>query len=85
MWIEFALHTAISLAIAWTIGILYESRTTIRTVMTGLFIFFIVLFPLMIMMAQSPLYTLSITEYTVWMIGQAIYLLSLYLLMRKMF
>ncbi|WJP97403.1 hypothetical protein [Macrococcus bovicus] len=82
--LEFALHTFISLAVAWIAGSLYERGRSLRPFMIGLFLFFIILFPLMVIVAESPVYIISPKEFSGWMIGHTFYLITLYLLMRKM-
>ncbi|TDM14311.1 hypothetical protein [Macrococcus bovicus] len=82
--LEFALHTFISLVVAWTAGSLYERGRPLRPFMIGLFLFFIILFPLMVIVAESPVYIISPKEFSGWMIGHTFYLITLYLLIRKM-
>jgi len=81
--LEFALHTLISLVVTWIAGSLYEQGRPLRLLLAGLFLFFIILFPLMVMVAESPIYIISLKEFSGWMIGHTVYLITLYLLVRK--
>ncbi|ULG71502.1 hypothetical protein [Macrococcus brunensis] len=81
--LEFALHTFISLVVAWTAGSFYERGRSLRPFMIGLFLFFIILFPLMVMIAESPVYIISLKEFSGWMIGHTLYLLALSFLIRR--